>query len=212
MAKVEAEEKNYDREYKKKFVFIDPIMKIKLPLVLTAQLTNIEENHLRTIGIDFKKMLRENVYREAFYMYTKAYFDSLERDAKEIDVVLKNNNHIWNDFLRPLIDFTKLAKKPVIYCSAHINNILLEYIGRRTGTNTYPPNQTLQKTDFQFNKKTVTLISDGRLEWKNLETLIYDKNNKRLALKINYSYEHSSESDSLIDYALETYKSLITSI
>jgi hypothetical protein len=187
-------------------------MKIKLPLVLTAQLTNIEENHLRTIGIDFKKMLRENIHREAFYMYTKAYFDSLKQNAKEIDVVLKYDNHIWDDFLRPLIDFTKLAKKPVIYCSAHINNILLEYIGRRTGTNTYPPNQTLQKTDFQFNKKTVTLISDGRLEWSNLETLIYDKNNKRLTLKINYSYEHSSEGDSLIDYALETYKSLISLI
>jgi hypothetical protein len=211
MTKVEASE-NYDNEYKKEFVFVDPIMKIKLPLVLTAQLTSIEESQLRAIGIDFKKMLRENIHREAFYMYTKAYFDSLKRNAKEIDVVLKYDNHIWDDFLRPLIDFTKLAKKPVIYCSAHINNILLEYIGRRTGTNTYPPNQTLQKTDFQFNKKTVTLISDGRLEWSNLETLIYDKNNKRLALKINYSYEHSSEGDSLIDYALETYKSLITLI
>ena len=211
MAKVEASE-NYDNEYKKEFVFVDPIMKIKLPLVLTAQLTSIEESQLRAIGIDFKKMLRENVHREAFYMYTKAYFDSLKRNAKEIDVVLKYDNHIWDDFLRPLIDFTKLAKKPVIYCSAHINNILLEYIGRRSGTNTYPPNQTLRKTDFQFNKKTVTLISDGRLEYSNLETLIYDKNNKRLTLKINYSYEHSSEGDSLIDYALETYKSLITSI
>ena len=211
MTKVEASE-NYDNEYKKEFVFVDPIMKIKLPLVLTAQLTSIEESQLRAIGIDFKKMLRENVHREAFYMYTKAYFDSLKRNAKEIDVVLKNDNRIWDNFLRPLIDFTKLAKKPVIYCSAHINNILLEYIGRRTGTNTYPSNQTLQKTDFQFNKKTVTLISDGILEWSNLETLIYDKSNKRLALKINYSYEHSSEGDSLIDYALETYKSLITLI
>ena len=68
MAKVEAQEQNYDKEYKKEFVFVDPIMKIKLPLVLSVQLTSIEENHLRTIGIDFKTMLRESINREAFYM------------------------------------------------------------------------------------------------------------------------------------------------
>ena len=73
MTKVEASE-NYDNEYKKEFVFVDPIMKIKLPLVLTAQLTNIEESQLRAIGIDFKKMLRENVHREAFYMFNSHKF------------------------------------------------------------------------------------------------------------------------------------------
>ena len=209
MAKVEASE-NYDNEYKKEFVFVDPIMKIKLPLVLTAQLTSIEESQLRAIGIDFKKMLRENVHREAFYMYTKAYFDSLKRNAKEIDVVLKNDNRIWDNFLRPLIDFTKLAKKPVIYCSAHINSILLSYIAK--DYKKYEPSQTLQKTEFQFNNKTLTLISDGRLEWNNLETLIYDKSNKRLALKINYSYEHSSDGLNAPDFTFETYKSLISLI
>ena len=209
MTKVEASE-NYDNEYKKEFVFVDPIMKIKLPLVLTAQLTNIEENHLRTIGIDFKKMLRENIHREAFYMYTKAYFDSLKRNAKEIDVVLKYDNHIWDDFLRPLIDFTKLTKRPVIYCSSYINSILLNYIAKDYKKS--EPSQTLQKTEFQFNNKTLTLISDGRLEWNNLETLLYDKSNKRLALKINYTYEHSSNEPSVPDYPFETYKSLISLI
>ena len=209
MEKVEASE-NYNKEYKKEFVFVDPIMKIKLPLVITAQLTSIEEKHLRTIGIDFKKMLRENIHREAFYMYTKAYFDSLKRNAKEIDVVLRNDNHIWDDFLRPLIDFTKLAKRPVIYCSAHINSILLGYIAKDYKKS--EPSQTLQKTVFQFNKKTVTLISDGILEWSNLETLIYDKNNKRLALKINYTYDYSPNESSVLDYPFETYKSLISTI
>ena len=82
---VEASE-HHDNECKKEFVFVDPIMKIKLPLVLTVQLTSIEENHLRTIGIDFKKMLRENVHREAFYMYTKAYFDSLKRTNRKFQL------------------------------------------------------------------------------------------------------------------------------
>ena len=127
---VEAEEQNYDKEYKKEFVFVDPIMKIKLPLVLNVQLTSIEENHLCTIDIDFKKMRRESIHREAFYMYTKAYFDSLKRNAKEIDVVLRDNERIWDDFLRPLFDFTKLAKRPVIYCSSYINSILLSYIAK----------------------------------------------------------------------------------
>lgn len=209
MTKVEASE-NYDNEYKKEFVFVDPIMKIKLPFVLTVQLTNIEEKHLRTIGIDFKKMLRENIHREAFYMYTKVYFDSLKRNAKEIDVVLRDNERIWDDFLRPLIDFTKLAKRPVIYCSSYINGILLSYIAKDYKKS--EPSQTLQKTEFQFNNKPLILIFDGRLEWNNLETLIYDKTNKRLALKINYTYEHSSNKPSVPDYPFETYKSLISLI
>ena len=210
MAKVEAEEKNYDREYKKEFVFVDPIMKIKLPLVLSVQLTNIEENHLRTIGIDFKKMLSESINREAFYMYTKAYFDSLKRNAKEIDVVLKYDNHIWDDFLHPLINLTKLAKRPVIYCSSYINSILLSYIAKDYKRS--EPSQMLQKTEFQFNNKTLTLICDEKLEWDNFETLIYDKSNKRLALKINYNYEHSPNEPSGPDFSFETYKSLIASI
>ena len=210
MAKVEAQEQNDDTEYKKEFVFIDPRMKIKLPLVLSVQLTSIEENHLCTIDIDFKKMLRESIHREAFYMYTKAYFDSLKRNAKEIDVVLRDNERIWDDFLRPLIDFTKLAKRPVIYCSSYINGILLSYIAKDYKKS--EPSQTLQKTEFQFNNKPLTLISDGRLEWNNLETLIYDKTNKRLALKINYTYEHSSNKPSVPDYPFETYKSLISLI
>ena len=210
MAKVEAEEKNYDREYKKEFVFVDPIMKIKLPLVLNVQLTSIEENHLRTIGIDFKKMLRESINREAFYMYTQTYFDSLKRNATEIDVVLKCDNHIWNDFLRPLIDFTKLAKRPVIYCSSYINRILLSYIAKDYKRS--EPSQMLQKTEFQFNNKTLTLICDEKLEWDNLETLVYDKSNKRLALKINYNYEHAPNEPSEPDIPFETYKSLIASI
>ena len=210
MAKVEAEEKNYDREYKKEFVFVDPIMKIKLPLVLNVQLTSIEENHLCTIDIDFKKMLRESIHREAFYMYTKAYFDSLKRNAKEIDVVLKCDDHIWDDFLRPLIDFTKLAKRPVIYCSSYINSILLSYIAKDYKRS--EPSQMLQKTEFQFNNKTLTLICDEKLEWDNLETLLYDKSNKRLALKINYNYEHSPNEPSGHDFSFETYKSLIASI
>ena len=187
-----------------------PRMKIKLPLVLSVQLTSIEENHLCTIDIDFKKMLRESIHREAFYMYTKAYFDSLKRNAKEIDVVLRDNERIWDDFLRPLIDFTKLAKRPVIYCSSYINGILLSYIAKDYKKS--EPSQTLQKTEFQFNNKPLTLISDGRLEWNNLETLIYDKTNKRLALKINYTYEHSSNKPSVPDYPFETYKSLISLI
>ena len=210
MAKVEAEEKNYDREYKKEFVFVDPIMKIKLPLVLSVQLTSIEENHLRTIGIDFKKMLRESIHREAFYMYTKAYFDSLKRNAKEINVVLRDNERIWDDFLRPLIDFTKLAKRPVIYCSSYINGILLSYIAKDYKKS--EPSQMLQKTEFQFNNKTLTLICDEKLEWDNFETLIYDKSNKRLALKINYNYEHSPNEPSDLDFPFETYKSSISLI
>ena len=209
MTKVEASE-NYDNEYKKEFIFIDPIMKIKLPFVLTVQLTNIEEKHLRTIGIDFKKMLRDNIHREAFYMYTKVYFDSLKRNAKEIDVVLRDNERIWDDFLRPLIDFTNLAKRPVIYCSSYINGILLSYIAKEYKKS--EPSQMLQKTEFQFNNKTLTLICDERLEWSNLETLIYDKTNKRLALKINYTYEHSSNKPSVPDYPFETYKSQISAI
>ena len=210
MAKVEAEEKNCDREYKKEFVFVDPIMKIKLPLVLNVQLTSIEENHLRTIDIDFKKMLRENINREAFYMYTKAYFDSLKRNAKEINVVLRDNERIWDDFLRPLIDFTKLTKRPVIYCSSYINSILLSYIAKDYKKS--EPSQMLQKTEFQFNNKTLTLICDERLEWNNFETLLYDKSNKRLALKINYNYEHSPNEPSGPDFPFETYKSSISLI
>ena len=210
MAKVEAEEKNYDREYKKEFVFVDPIMKIKLPLVLTVQLTSIEENHLRNIDIDFKKMLRESINREAFYMYTKAYFDSLKRNAKEIDVVLRDNERIWDDFLRPLIDFTKLTKRPVIYCSSYINGILLSYIAKDYKKS--ESSQMLQKTEFQFNNKTLTLICDEKLEWDNLETLVYDKSNKRLALKINYNYEHSPNEPSDPDFPFETYKSSISLI
>ena len=210
MAKVEAEENNCDREYKKEFVFVDPIMKIKLPLVLTVQLTSIEENHLRTIDIDFKKMLRESIHREAFYMYTKAYFDSLKRNAKEIDVVLRDNERIWNDFLRPLIDFTKLAKRPVIYCSSYINSILLSYIAKDYKKS--EPSQMLQKTEFQFNNKTLTLICDEKLEWNDFETLIYDKSNKHLALKINYNYEHSPNEPSEPDFPFETYKSSISLI
>ena len=209
MTKVEVSE-NYDNEYKKEFVFVDPIMKIKLPFVLTVQLTNIEEKHLRTIGIDFKKMLRENIHREAFYMYTKVYFDSLKRNAKEIDVVLRDNERIWDDFLRPLIDFTKLAKRPVIYCSSYINGILLSYIAKDYKKS--EPSQTLQKTEFQFNNKTLTLICDEKLERNNLETLIYNKSNKRLALKINYNYEHSPNEPSVLDIPFETYKSLISLI
>ena len=209
MTKVEASE-NYDNEYKKEFVFVDPIMKIKLLFVLTVQLTNIEEKHLRTIGIDFKKMLRENIHREAFYMYTKAYFDSLKRNAKEIDVVLKCDNHIWDDFLRPLIDFTKLTKRPVIYCSSYINSILLSYIAKDYKKS--EPSQMLQKTEFQFNNKTLTLICDEKLEWNDFETLIYDKSNKHLALKINYNYEYSPNEPSGPDFPFETYKSLIASI
>lgn len=210
MTKVEEEENNCDREYKKEFVFVDPLMKIKLPLVLTVQLTSIEENHFRTFGIDFKKMLRESINREAFYMYTKAYFDSLKRNAKEIDVVLRGNERIWDDFLRPLIDFTKLAKKPVIYCSSYINSILLSYIAKDYKKS--EPSQPLQKTEFQFNNKLLTLISDGRLEWNNLETLVYDKSNKRLALKINYTYEYSPNESSDPDFPFETYKSSISLI
>ena len=70
----------------------------------------------------------------------------------------------------------------------------------------------LQKTEFQFNNKTLTLICDEKLEWDNLETLLYDKSNKRLALKINYNYEHSPNEPSGPDFPFETYKSLIASI
>ena len=109
-----------------------------------------------------------------------------------------------------MIDFTKLSKRPVIYCSSYINGILLSYIAKEYKKS--EPSQMLQKTEFQFNNKTLTLICDERLEWNNFEILLYDKSNKRLALKINYNYEHAPNEPSEPDIPFETYKSLIASI
>ena len=181
---------------RRKFKILDPITKEKQIYQVCAQHTQHELTSLSALGLDDKKMFGRAIVTEARQASSVKFFESIEKNAKLVTVELKNNDFIWIDFFKPILDMTNICDELVIKCGPLVTSIinfriLSNYVKSDIETN-YGKYKFKLKMGENI-EKDVLLICDQHMSFSDMNILLYDRKHKNVAININYEYNDDTE-------------------